>query len=68
MEIKNPFALPSIEKIRDAQLSDAHRQLMRHEALVEEHQAGVDLYKARIARLSGSVVHLHHPVAKGNPR
>jgi hypothetical protein len=64
VEIKNPFAMPTVDALRKRQLEEAHRELLRHQSLVEEHSAGVALYKVRIARLEGSVVPLQHSVVK----
>ena len=68
LNIRNPFRMPTAEEIAQQQLTEARREVLRHQALVEEHSAAVSCYKLRIARLEGSVVPLAHPVAKGGVR
>lgn len=51
----NPFALPDAEVIRRRQLSEAQRELLAHEAALENHAASVAMYRQRIARLSNVV-------------
>jgi hypothetical protein len=65
MEIKNPFALPTPDTLRKQQLEHAQRELLMYEAAVEQNAAHVAMYRARIARLSGSSVALAHPASKG---
>ncbi len=63
--LKKLWSYPTHDDVRKAQLESAKRELLHHEARVEEHAAGVAMYRQRIARLEGSVVTLKHPSASG---
>ena len=50
----NPFTPTPVEKVADAQLYEAKRLLLEHQAAAEYHAAMATMLAARIARLEKS--------------